>query len=177
MFARSILIFFIGMNSFMTSFAPGNAHTVSISQASWRSSWALFLEEFLNSKIQVPRATEEAMETGKRESNDSDAMKRFGGEVLFEGTFRAITTEEVMQGMTKKIDINLPRPSSLQDKGDVGWIVHIYPKSGSIQTWESLKPGAKVSFRALVKGISGMSPLANTFVYSILLEEAEIVSK
>jgi hypothetical protein len=34
-----------------------------------------------------------------------------------------------------------------------------------------------VSFRALVKGISGMSPLANTFVYSILLEEAEIVSK
>jgi len=148
--------------------------------ADWRTSWSNFteaVEAYQKLAYELPSSAKafpeirsmKAMATGERVPDTWEGMKRFGGEVTFEGRFKAVTTEDLMEGMTAKLEIEMP-PSRF--KG-----LNIYPKATKVASWKEIKPGTSVRFKAVVKGIGYISLFGVVKSYMLLLEEAEITTQ
>ena len=123
---------------------------------------------------------------GRRVSGDAAIMKRFGGQVEFDGSFQGILTGDFRLATPKegeqikkpeKIDITLAWPSGTSS--NIYWKLHLYPKAGSLKSWRALKPKTSIKFRAVVTGITMYHPWIPGLerAYSILLEDGEIVSE
>jgi hypothetical protein len=142
-----------------------------------RTSWSKFteaVEAYQKVAYQLPHSAKafpettsiNAMMAGERIPDTWEVMNRFGGKVTFEGRFKAVTTENLMEGMTAKLKIEMP-PSRF------GWL-NIYPKAATVASWKKIKPGTSVRFKAVVKGIGYISLFGVVQSYMLLLEEAEI---
>lgn len=166
--------------------AKAAAASAQVNAGPW-TSWNTFFGTFLNSKVEIPVATEEDRRTGARwpsaqveRDRVKNAIQRFGREVEFEGIFKRISTpkddedDDMIKGTNQKLVIDMPKPDAIKND-DIGLGVHIYPKSDSIQSWQSLKADTKVRFRAVCTGISASRPLPGVVGYTVLLEQAEVV--
>lgn len=164
----------------LSSLVPAQGYTQNgkTDTASWRTSFAAFITAVDKVPLsEIPLSSSEGI-AGRRVSSGAAIMKRFGGEVEWEGLFQGIVTEELpSRAKREKIDISMDRPSGL--KGNTVWEFHLYPKAGSLRAWKRLAPKTPVKFRAVVTGITEFPTWLDVHVHgvSILLEEVEILSK
>jgi hypothetical protein len=147
----------------------------------WRTSFEAFvqaIEEFPPDDVSFSTA-EEGEWTGKRVVADEPIMRRFGGEVEFDGVFEGLEADSPPMDpgeKREKLHVSMDWPAGLRPT--TLWKVHLYPKASSLPAWRALEPKSPVRFRALVTGIT----VFTTFIpgvhqgIAILLEDVEIVS-
>lgn len=173
----------------VAGFAVATCVAASVhTQEPWRTSFDAFVRAIAAFPInEIPYVTPEAGAVrelqGLRVSGDRSVMKRYGGRVEFEGTFKAVT-RDWNSALAKpreyeRIDIEMAWPA-IEGPNPTNWTIRIYPKARSLKNWKALKPDTAIRFGAVVTGIA----LHHTWIpgvdlrwYSILLEDAELVAK
>jgi hypothetical protein len=136
----------------------------------WRTSWVALVEAvngYKKANKEFLEATFQMMLKGQRVPEKWAVMKEFSGRVTFEGTFGGVTTEDLMDGMTAKLNFVMPKsPVS-------GFVVHIYPSAASIPAWKAMPTGEAARFRAVITGVAGVEAIPGRFGPVTLLENAE----
>ncbi|MDQ2920562.1 MAG: hypothetical protein M3R52_02945 [Acidobacteriota bacterium] len=168
--------------------SPSSAASRKPPTEEWQTSWIKFVQEVdafrqqhQNESEQVPETTFQMTLHGQRVPQSWGIMKRFGGTVEFEGTFKGIKLpsekEKLMEGQTVKLDLAMPTnfPKALENYG--GALLHAYPKSSAVEAWQKTSIGASVRFRATVTGVAvfAMPIRGGLFQYHVLMEDAELL--
>jgi len=142
----------------------------SATAQSWRTSWTSFVEaidSFRKQNKEFPQASFQMVTSGQPVPDKWLVMKQFNGRVTFEGTFRRVTTDSLMEGMTAKLEFEMPKSPV------AGAVLHLYPSAASLPTWKTLPTGAITKYSAVVTGVSGVEPLPGRIGYIVLLQNAE----
>jgi hypothetical protein len=157
------------------SSAGAGAQSPATTTEAWRSSWSAFVqavEQWRAAGNTVPTASFESLIKGDPMPPDLPAMKKFGGAVTFEGTFKAVGTYAMMSGMTAKIQLDLPASKGKAADHAFEGMAHIYPATDAIGVWKAIPAGSVVKFRAVVKGVAAMEPSPGRLAYIVLLQDA-----
>lgn len=109
----------------------------------------------------LPEVTAEFFTYGGTTSSSSEVMRRFSGDVVFDGAFQGLKPWGLPE--------DRPRQKVELLKGVLGWL--IFSKTEEVEAWRAVPLNSKVRFRARVEGI-GRFPLGNVEIIVVSLKDA-----
>ncbi|MGE0044767.1 MAG: hypothetical protein AB7J28_02880 [Hyphomonadaceae bacterium] len=144
----------------------------------WRTSWSEFgqsVSQFMESaeranpeSPEFPQAGRVTMNQGEVISPGTPVMRAFRGDVIFEGTFAGLETDDLMPGQPFRVMIDLP--SSVPGFA----VANIYPSGDARNEWRAMSEGQPVRFRGRVSGIAAMSMRGGRFMAALnMIERAQ----
>lgn len=132
----------------------------------WRRSAVKFreaLESYQKSTDKFPKTSFDFMAGGGVVPNEWEVMRRFGGDVEWEGTFEGFEKDGNLAGRPQRIKFT-----------SQGMMLHVYPKDNSVAAWQKLPPKAAVRYKASIEGIAGF-PFNGIVMMVVSLKDAVLL--